>query len=474
MKRFVLITACIVLICAASLYFISMPNSVSDAPAAGGVLDLTGENFTDAIYTLDGEWEFYYGQLLTPDDFNSPLSTVNSGLINVPASWSEAGYPPEGFATYRLRILTGEKTLALYIPEISTQSSVWGGGELLYRAGQPSITASESKVGMKNDYVTVSPEKGEVEIVIQVSNYEWFKAGLTQRVLAGARDVLQQSVFVRMMLLAAFTGALVIVGVFSFAMYLNNRKDSVYLVFMLFCLVAATRFCWESNSFAQFLSRDGVGREAFHFYAKTFVLTGILLGMLVQAAFKIPYGRALGAVYILCTAITVVLPGIIPYSSFGRSWFLITYIPMALTVTTAFRGRYWRENPYNALYLISVVLMITWSFFTKVMFDNLLFVPGVVTHVFVVLTQCVMLVMSYAETKRREEELTAQTDFYRKMSHNIRTPLTKISTNIQIANRHEQTDHERLEKSQDEIMRIADMIDAALESGELRGERGEL
>ena len=54
MKRFVLITACIVLICAASLYFIPMPNSVTDAPAVGGILDLTGENFSDAIYTLDG------------------------------------------------------------------------------------------------------------------------------------------------------------------------------------------------------------------------------------------------------------------------------------------------------------------------------------------------------------------------------------------------------------------------------------
>lgn len=78
---------------------------------------------------------------------------------------------------------------------------------------------------------------------------------------------------------------------------------------------------------------------------------------------------------------------------------------------------------------------------------------------FAVLEQAIiekdMLSVSYEETKRREEELTAQTDFYRKMSHSIRTPLTIISTNIQIANRQEATDHERLTKSQDEIMRMA-------------------
>ena len=74
-----------------------------------------------------------------------------------------------------------------------------------------------------------------------------------------------------------------------------------------------------------------------------------------------------------------------------------------------------------------------------------------------------LLSFDYAIMKRREEELAAKTDFYRKMSHNLRTPLTKISTNIQIANRQEHTDHERLTKSQDEIMRISEMIDIALD-----------
>jgi signal transduction histidine kinase len=75
-----------------------------------------------------------------------------------------------------------------------------------------------------------------------------------------------------------------------------------------------------------------------------------------------------------------------------------------------------------------------------------------------------------AETAKREaEELSRQTEFYRRMSHKLRTPLTKISTNIQMANRREETDHERLTKSQDEIMRIADMINKALDGG---GESG--
>ena len=42
MKRFIIIAACILLVCGLAFWFISMPRGVSDQMAAGGVLDLTG------------------------------------------------------------------------------------------------------------------------------------------------------------------------------------------------------------------------------------------------------------------------------------------------------------------------------------------------------------------------------------------------------------------------------------------------
>ena len=73
------------------------------------------------------------------------------------------------------------------------------------------------------------------------------------------------------------------------------------------------------------------------------------------------------------------------------------------------------------------------------------------------------------EAKRRADESEAKADFYRRMSHQLRTPLTKISTNIQLANMQEDTDHERLTKSQAEIMKIAGMINDALDDGDESG-----
>ena len=68
--------------------------------------------------------------------------------------------------------------------------------------------------------------------------------------------------------------------------------------------------------------------------------------------------------------------------------------------------------------------------------------------------------------KREAEEEAAKTDFYRKMSHSLRTPLTIVSTNIQTAKRRPQEADELLDKSQAEIMKMADTISHALKDGD--------
>jgi len=57
------------------------------------------------------------------------------------------------------------------------------------------------------------------------------------------------------------------------------------------------------------------------------------------------------------------------------------------------------------------------------------------------------------------------------MSHNIITPLTRISTNVQTANKKEGTDHERLAGAQADVMLIKDMVSRALFDGRKEDER---
>jgi len=70
------------------------------------------------------------------------------------------------------------------------------------------------------------------------------------------------------------------------------------------------------------------------------------------------------------------------------------------------------------------------------------------------------------ETRREMEELAAQTSFFRKMNHALRTPLTVVSTNIQTARRRPEEADELLTESQSEIMKMAEMIDDALQDSD--------
>jgi signal transduction histidine kinase len=86
-------------------------------------------------------------------------------------------------------------------------------------------------------------------------------------------------------------------------------------------------------------------------------------------------------------------------------------------------------------------------------------------NLFLVFLQCIMLSVGYAESKRREEELAARTDFYHRMAHDLLTPLTVVSTNVQVVEKHPEEAGELMRDSQEEIMRMAAMINKALNEG---------
>ena len=69
MKRFLAIFLLIFSLCLA-LFFTASKPFVSNGPnAVDGVLDVRGADFTSQVYALSGQWEFYHGQLYTPEDF---------------------------------------------------------------------------------------------------------------------------------------------------------------------------------------------------------------------------------------------------------------------------------------------------------------------------------------------------------------------------------------------------------------------
>jgi signal transduction histidine kinase len=448
------------------LYLLSAPYNRAGVAAAGGVLDLTGADFSDALYNMDGDWEFYYNRLLAPDDFASSPSPPPS-YIYVPMSWEKAGYPLKGFATYRLTVLTGEPEVSVRIPKITFSSAVWINGRLVFAAGKPGLTPEQTTPAIRTGFVNVRPENGRLEIIAQAASYNWYVAGLRNGWELSRPAAMITDAATRYALLAMAIGALLVLALYHFILYLYRRNEWVYISFALTALSSALRYALETNGFAQMLLPGGMGEGLTRLYLATVFLQPGLMIVFIHAAFAMPLkGTARRVVYGLCLAVpsafTFIIPGGMIYADY---YLFLVIIPMAWSALSAARVLRKKPNGYNGLFLISLVAFLLWYPIQKIWLDDQLFMPGIASHLFLLLSQCVMLAVSYAETKRREADLAAKTAFYHKMSHDLLTPLTVVSTSIQVV-KVAPEDAELLKKSQAEIMKMAEMIHDALRDGD--------
>ncbi|MDR0875357.1 MAG: hypothetical protein LBN12_04010 [Clostridiales Family XIII bacterium] len=466
MKRFIITLLCLLVVSAAGFWFISFPSCDGSIAAEGGEYDLRGAELEKSTHLLNGEWEFYFGHLYAPEDF-ADGEPEGKTLLSVPQMWSAGGYPATGFATYRLTLKTDEDELLLRIPEIYSASALYINGEKVFTAGEVSRSAAGSVFGARNAFESVGGAGGGAEIVVQVSNYHWESGGLGQEFEIGKPDVLLRDALTRRVLLSIVIGGLLMMGLYHFMLFFSRRKDRVYFIFGLLCTMIAVRFWLETNSLAELLLPGGMDIVLARVYLSFFYLSAMFITIFTHTVFGLSYGGWIRkSVYALALGLPLAAAWFVPFTAVSPTISIMTLIPLLMCAVIAVRKKELRRDPFGALYLLSLIIFIVWAPLTKIVFGDIYFVPAVASNLFLVLTQCAMLAVNYAGAHRKAEELAAETAFYRRMSHDLRTPLTVVSTNIQTAQRRPEEAGKLLTDSQAEIMKMSDMISDALKDGE--------
>lgn len=216
----------------------------------GGTINLVNWDFRDdGLVKLNGEWEFYWNNLLTPDDFNSDSVQKKTGYIKVPMFWeSQVGSQTltgQGYATYRMKIKLNpneqNRLMGIYIPfGVESAYDVWINGEHLASAGKVG-TSKADMVGQYYPKVALFEAKNENEVIIHVSNFVQRTGGLWDPITLGPAEQMTHFWNKRLASELFVAGSIVMIGLYHLGLYFIRRKDRSPLYFGCFCLLIGFR-----------------------------------------------------------------------------------------------------------------------------------------------------------------------------------------------------------------------------------------
>jgi signal transduction histidine kinase len=225
-----------------------MPSSTKTPQADNGVLDLTGWDLVrDGPVDLAGEWEFYWEQLLQPDDF-AEANPPQTDFIQVPAPWNghvvnNAPLSGDGYATYRLRVLLNDAdtALAFRVPEFETAYVLYAGGSEISSNGVVGKTPETMQPQWLPKVADVTTESDQLEIILQISNFHHRKGGAGQIIQFGTKDQIHRISESRLSLDLFLFGGLFIMGLYHTALFALRRKDRSPLYFGTCCFLMSLR-----------------------------------------------------------------------------------------------------------------------------------------------------------------------------------------------------------------------------------------
>lgn len=217
--------------------------------ARQGQLDLSHWNWEqDGTIKLNGQWEFYWNQLLTPEEFSGPKPVRSTGWISVPGAWN--GHTVDGrklegagYATFRLRVLLpgpGQR-LAMHIPYESTAYRLWANGRVMAANGVVGMSPGQSSPQYLPVTFSLEPEGRVLDLVVQVSNFHHRRGGIWNSILLGPEHQVMAADNASVAVRALLFGVLLATGLYHLLIYRLESSAASSMYFGLLTLLMAVK-----------------------------------------------------------------------------------------------------------------------------------------------------------------------------------------------------------------------------------------
>ena len=218
--------------------------------AVNGLLDSSSWGYEEqGLLSLRGEWELYWKELLTPEDFLQDDTKTSPIMAQLPTELSkiklkDAYLPEDGYATVRLRIQQESIPFMVYGFKgkyFASASKVWINGNFLGSTGKVATTKESYQPQYLPLELMFMNDQPEIEIIIQFTNYHHRRVRLNESFIGPATQI-QAYTQKGLIKDSVHFGCLLLVALYHLIMYfLQKKREKVFIYFSVISFVVALR-----------------------------------------------------------------------------------------------------------------------------------------------------------------------------------------------------------------------------------------
>ena len=345
--------------------------SIIHTNITGASVDLIDQDFSKSI-TLDGEWEIYKDMLIATD--NIDVNNTIKSYISLPTN-DFSLFKKFGYVSYRMvvkNIQQGEYYnivldsinggYALYMNNILVYSN-----NKLNKAGEP--------IDLAIPIEQFQADTTEIEIIIEISNYESNFTGLKNAPILSTRKMFQRDFFLDFVFKIIIIGGLLFSLIYHFIVVGIRNKNASAIFFALSCFTVMISLITYKSTYSFVINRVYNIYDIYNYFIHfiSLYLSSVFLYLNIRTINKnIKKFFYDYTVLFLCIVITII-PLFLSLKNFLNSLFIFNSINTGiLLIVFLLSIKNYKQNKLTLYLSLSIFILIIASIYDTLVHYNLI------------------------------------------------------------------------------------------------------